>query len=58
MNTTFGPWHKSSYSYDIGTCLEHRTDGHTAHVRDTENREHGHLTFERGEWTALLSSVR
>ena len=29
-----------------------------AAVRDTQNREAGHLTFARDEWVALLSGVR
>ena len=53
MNT----WHKSSYSYDIGTCVEVLDTPTDALVRDTENRAAGHLTFERGEWTALLKAA-
>ncbi|SIO90966.1 hypothetical protein BQ8420_29365 [Nocardiopsis sp. JB363] len=29
-----------------------------ADVRDTQNREAGHLTFDPSEWTVLLNRVR
>ena len=54
MNT----WHKSSYSGgNGGDCVEAREHIGGADVRDTQNREAGHLSFDRGEWSALLSTV-
>jgi hypothetical protein len=51
-------WHKSSYSGgDGGNCVE-VAEGPTTHVRDTQNRELGHLSAEASEWTALLAVVR
>ncbi|MEU3306555.1 DUF397 domain-containing protein [Nocardiopsis sp. NPDC055551] len=57
MNTT-SEWHKSSYSANGGNCVELREGVDGADVRDTQNREAGHLTFARDEWVALLSGVR
>lgn len=51
-------WHKSSYSPNSGSCVEVREHAHGADVRDTQNRELGHLTVPPGEWAALLSHVR
>ena len=51
-------WRKSSYSDTGGNCVECRATGAAAHVRDTQNRERGHLTFPAGEWAALLADVR
>jgi hypothetical protein len=57
MNTT-AEWHKSSYSANGGNCVEVREFEAGAHVRDTQNREAGYLTFARREWVALLSGTR
>ncbi|MFY7067653.1 DUF397 domain-containing protein [Nocardiopsis changdeensis] len=46
-------WHKSSYSGGSGSCVE-VAEGAETLVRDTQNRELGHLGFAAGEWTALL----
>lgn len=46
-------WHKSTYSYDIGTCVEVGVQEDVRHVRDTENRELGYLTFPASELVAL-----
>ncbi|MFD6094678.1 DUF397 domain-containing protein [Nocardiopsis flavescens] len=52
-------WEKSSYSNgEGGHCVEARLmPGQTAAVRDTQNRELGHLGFASREWTALLSTI-
>ncbi|MFC3997943.1 DUF397 domain-containing protein [Nocardiopsis sediminis] len=51
-------WHKSTRSYGGGECLECRTpDGRVVQVRDTMNREAGHLVFPAPEWRALLIEV-
>ncbi|WP_047871699.1 DUF397 domain-containing protein [Nocardiopsis sp. RV163] len=47
-------WHKSSYSGGSGSCVE-VAEGQTVLVRDTRNREHGHLDYTPEAWTALLS---
>lgn len=51
-------WHKSTYSDGGGgNCLEAREHSCGTDVRDTQNREAGHLTFGVGEWSALLGTV-
>lgn len=51
---------KSSYSGGgHENCVEVADLPNGAAVRDTQNRELGHLTFaEAGEWQALLAVVR
>ncbi|GAA1002479.1 DUF397 domain-containing protein [Nocardiopsis tropica] len=52
-------WNKSSYSNGTGgNCVEARATGQGAAVRDTQNRELGHLEAPAPEWTALLAAVR
>ena len=50
-------WHKSSYSVSSGQCVEVAEDSTGAKVRDTQNRELGHLEFGRSEWAALLRTA-
>lgn len=56
MTVTYD-WHKSSYSQNGGQCVEVRESGDGADVRDTVNREAGHLTFPTTEWAALLRAA-
>ncbi|MEE2037467.1 DUF397 domain-containing protein [Nocardiopsis sp. CT-R113] len=53
-------WKKSSYSNGSGgQCVEARImPGQKAAVRDTQNRELGHLAVPAPEWTALVNAVR
>ncbi|TQN26076.1 uncharacterized protein DUF397 [Haloactinospora alba] len=51
-------WHKSSYSGGNNECVEVRETVNTADVRDTQNRERGHLSFSASEWKAFLLDVR
>ncbi|MEU0242279.1 DUF397 domain-containing protein [Nocardiopsis sp. NPDC006198] len=50
-------WHKSSYSGQQGHCVE-VAEGLVTGIRDTQNRDLGHLTTQASEWTALLAAVR
>jgi hypothetical protein len=50
-------WHKSSYSRGDTNCVE-VAEGVTTAVRDTQNRELGHLAFGAAEWTALVDSLK
>ncbi|WP_444962158.1 DUF397 domain-containing protein [Nocardiopsis sp. M1B1] len=50
-------WHKSSYSIAETNCVE-VAEGATTAVRDTQNRELGHLSFAATEWTALVDSLK
>ncbi|MDT0331345.1 DUF397 domain-containing protein [Nocardiopsis lambiniae] len=49
-------WHTSSYSGAQGDCVE-VSEGLIIAVRDTRNRELGHLGFTASEWTALLGAL-
>ncbi|USY19743.1 DUF397 domain-containing protein [Nocardiopsis exhalans] len=49
---------KSSYSQPTQNCVEVADLPDGAAVRDTQNREAGHLSFVSQEWAALLSTVR
>ena len=51
------PWHKASYSGGSGSCVE-VAEGHTTGIRDTQNRDLGHLDFPATEWTALVNAFR
>lgn len=50
-------WHKSSYSGGNNECVEAREHQAGADVRDTQNRELGHLTFNRAEWNAFVEAT-
>lgn len=53
-NLTF---HKSSYSGSTTqNCVEVAEHDAGAAVRDTQNREAGHLSFPSMEWAAMLRS--
>ncbi len=52
-----GTWHKSTYSAGDTNCVE-VAEGVTTAMRDTQNRELGHLTFAASEWTALVDSIK
>ncbi|QVJ00288.1 DUF397 domain-containing protein [Nocardiopsis eucommiae] len=50
-------WHKSSYSGgNGGDCVE-VAEGPVTRIRDTQNRDLGHLEAETGEWTAFLKAA-
>ncbi|MET9781870.1 DUF397 domain-containing protein [Nocardiopsis alba] len=52
-------WNKSTYSNgNGGHCVEARTTTLGAAVRDTQNRELGHLDVPTTEWNALLSALQ
>lgn len=56
-HTTELTFHKSSYS-NPQNCVEVADLPTGAAVRDTQNRERGHLAFASSEWRALLAGVR
>lgn len=55
-------WHihfrKSSYSTTAQECVEVAEYLHGAAVRDTQNKENGHLEYPAEGWVALISSLR
>jgi hypothetical protein len=56
VNTVDG-YHKSSHSANSGECVEVR-EGVRTRIRDTRNRDLGHLSFDSHEWSALVDAVR
>ncbi|QKW31948.1 DUF397 domain-containing protein [Nocardiopsis flavescens] len=51
-------WHKSSYSGSSANCVEIRETSEHIDVRDTQNRDAGHLTFDPSEWLAALATEK
>ncbi|PDP85365.1 DUF397 domain-containing protein [Glycomyces fuscus] len=51
------PWHKSSYSAGTDNCVE-VAEGVVTGVRDTQNRESGHLDVPAAAWAALVGTLR
>lgn len=49
---------KSSYSGSGDNCVEVADLPTGAAVRDTQNRDAGHLSFAGAEWTAALGVIR
>jgi hypothetical protein len=47
-------WHKSTYSDGGANCVEVRESVNGADVRDTQNRDLGHLRVPPSEWVAFL----
>ncbi|PSK86237.1 uncharacterized protein DUF397 [Murinocardiopsis flavida] len=50
-------WSKSSYSASQSNCVEVAMPGAVL-VRDTRNRELGHIAFTRAEWASFLEDVK
>lgn len=52
-------WYKSSYSNESGgACVEVAESPDSVFVRDTQNRDLGHLGFAPAEWVAFLADLR
>ncbi|WP_150240202.1 DUF397 domain-containing protein [Nocardiopsis quinghaiensis] len=51
------PWHKSSYSAAQGSCVE-VAEGRSVLVRDTRNRDLGHVEYSADAWASFLRGVR
>ncbi|GAA3755870.1 hypothetical protein HDA32_004123 [Spinactinospora alkalitolerans] len=52
-------WYKSSYSDGHGgNCVEVAETPHEVLVRDTQNRELGHLGFSAEAWASFLRDVK
>lgn len=47
-------WHKSTYSDGGSNCVEVRESVNGADIRDTQNRDLGHLRVPPSEWVAFL----
>ncbi|MDS1269843.1 DUF397 domain-containing protein [Lipingzhangella sp. LS1_29] len=51
-------FHTSSYSGNRQDCVEVAHQPQGAAVRDTKNREAGHLEFPPHEWQAFVHAAR
>lgn len=51
------PWRTSSYSGNQGQCVEVAPLSRIVGVRDSKDRERGHLTVARAAWDAFVRSV-
>jgi len=58
MTTNDLIFRKSSYSGTGNNCVEVADVPGASAVRDTQNRDAGHLLFPDAEWAALLSTTR
>ncbi|WP_084628465.1 DUF397 domain-containing protein [Amycolatopsis nigrescens] len=47
-------WRKSTYSGDKENCVEVAIGSDAVGVRDTKNRQAGHLAITPGAWRAFL----
>lgn len=56
QRTNVTGWHKASYSQGASNCVE-VAEGPATLVRDTQNRELGHLAFAGSEWAALVRTA-
>lgn len=50
-------WHKASYSGSANSCVEVGTGPGLVGVRDTKDREQGHLTVSRTAWRRFVQHV-
>lgn len=48
---------KASYSMNGSNCVEVRNKAMGADIRDTQNRDAGHLAFPGPEWAALVRAA-
>jgi hypothetical protein len=51
-------WRKASRSTASNNCVEVAAVDGAAAIRDSKNREGGHLTIGPGAWEAFLSDVK
>ncbi|GAA4895029.1 DUF397 domain-containing protein [Streptomonospora salina] len=59
MKSIDSGWRKSSYSGNQGgDCVEVADERHRVHVRDTRNRELGHLSFPAASWRAFIAALK
>ncbi|MGI5118788.1 DUF397 domain-containing protein [Marinactinospora thermotolerans] len=58
MNTPEARFRKSSYSTQSQNCVEVADLPGAQAVRDSQNPDHGHLTFPAAEMAAFLDAVK
>jgi hypothetical protein len=55
--TLLAAWKKSSYSAQQTDCVEFAPTEAGALVRDTKDRDSGHLTLPAASWEAFLNQL-
>lgn len=58
MDLSDAQWFKSSRSSADGQCVEVAIQPDGVAVRDTKNRDAGHLEFTRDEWKAFIGGAK
>ena len=58
MDLTNAQWFKSNRSSGTGQCVEVAIQPDGVAVRDTKNRDAGHLEFTRDEWKAFIGGAK
>lgn len=51
-------WRKSSHSTETNSCVEVARGSHSILVRDTKQRQAGHLTVQDKDWRSFLAAVK
>ena len=51
-------WRTSSYSDSARQCVEIAQTGSACLVRDTKNRQAGHLAFRSAAWSAFTQALK
>ncbi|TQN27762.1 uncharacterized protein DUF397 [Haloactinospora alba] len=52
-------WHKSSYSNgNNASCVEVAEEANAVGVRDSQNRELGHICFSPNAWATFLHGLK
>lgn len=54
---TVPPWKKASYSQQESACVEVSIASTKVGVRDTKDRDSGHLTVPAPSWKAFLDQL-
>jgi hypothetical protein len=58
MDLSNAQWFKSSRSSGTGQCVEVAIQADGVAVRDTKNRDAGHLEFTPEEWKAFIGGAK
>lgn len=57
ISNAYSTWRKSSYSGSQTACVEVALGAEAARVRDTKQRQAGHIEVSPDAWQALLARL-